>query len=209
MKIKWISHSCFQIIKEGKTVIYTDPYKIDSNEEKADIILISHEHYDHADKKSINKVIKDTTELICPVSSQKKLKKFNPKGLKPGELVKIDEIQIEAVRAYNIGKQFYPKNNDWLGYIIEIEGKRLYHAGDTDYIDEMKSLGKIDVAMLPVGDTYTMDFEQAVKACDTIKPKICLPMHQWDHDLQDFKSMAQDKVPEVEIKLIEGEIFQI
>ncbi|TFF88975.1 MAG: MBL fold metallo-hydrolase [Promethearchaeota archaeon] len=209
MKIKWITHSCFRISTEEGRVIYTDPYKIPSDEEKADIILISHDHYDHADKKSIKNVIKDTTKVICPETSKKKMKNFNPKGLNPGDSIKIDEIQIAAVRAYNIGKQFHPKNNDWLGYIIELEGKRLYHAGDTDYIDEMKSLGEIDVAMLPVGDTYTMDFKQAIKACDTIKPKICLPMHQWDHDLNEFKELAHKEVPDVEVELIEGKIFEI
>jgi L-ascorbate metabolism protein UlaG (beta-lactamase superfamily) len=209
MKIKWISHACFQIItKEGK-VIYTDPYEISSDEEKADIVLISHDHYDHADKRSINIIMTDNTQIICPKTSEKKLKKFNPKGLKPGDSIDIGGITIEAVRAYNVGKAFHPKNNNWLGYIVETNGKRLYHAGDTDLIEEMKNLRNIDIAMLPVGDTYTMNFSEAIEACRVIKPKICLPMHQWDHDLNEFKSKANESVPDVKIELIEGKIFEI
>ncbi|MHA1309322.1 MAG: MBL fold metallo-hydrolase [Candidatus Helarchaeota archaeon] len=209
MKIKWITHACFQIITKDDTVIYFDPYQIKSGEKKADLILISHDHYDHADKKSIKNILKDSTVIICPLSSQSKLKNFKTVGLDVGDTTEIKEIKVLAVRAYNIGKMFHPKKNNWLGYIVETENKRIYHAGDTDLIDEMKNLGPIDVAMIPVGDTYTMDFNQGVKSLEYIKPKICLPMHQWDHDLKEFKKMAEKENPDVKVELIEGRVLEI
>ena len=208
MKVNWIGHSCFQIIS-GDRVIYFDPYEINSGEEKADIILISHDHYDHADKGSINNIIKDTTIVVCPTTSERKFKKYNTKGMNVRDKIEINGINIEAVRAYNIGKKFHPKDKNWVGYIIELEGKRIYHAGDTDFIEEMNNLGDIDVAMIPVGDTYTMNFTEGIEACKVIRPKICLPMHQWDFDLNDFKSMAKKEVPEVKVELIEGRTLEI
>ncbi|MHA1231664.1 MAG: MBL fold metallo-hydrolase [Candidatus Helarchaeota archaeon] len=209
MKIKWITHACFQITSNDGRVIYFDPYQITSNEKPADIILVSHDHYDHADSTSIKNVSKDGTKIYCPKSSVGKLKKFNAIGLEIGDTVDADGIKITAVRAYNVGKMFHPKKNNWLGFIVELEGKRIYHAGDTDVIDEMKDLGPIDVAMIPVGGTYTMDFKEGIEALKYIKPKICLPMHQWDHDLNEFKSMAEKEVPEVKVELIQGKIFEI
>ncbi|MHA1269129.1 MAG: MBL fold metallo-hydrolase [Candidatus Helarchaeota archaeon] len=209
MKIFWITHACFQIITNDNKVIYFDPYQIGSDREKADIILASHDHYDHADKNSIANIIKDSTIILCPTSSVKKLKGFNTTGMEVGDTKEINGIKIIAVRAYNVGKSFHPKQKNWLGYIVEVEGKRIYHAGDTDLIDEMKNLGDINVAMIPVGDTYTMDFKQGIESLKYIKPKICLPMHQWDNDLNKFKKMAEKEVPDVKVELIEGKSLEI
>ncbi|MHA1786547.1 MAG: MBL fold metallo-hydrolase [Candidatus Helarchaeota archaeon] len=208
-KIKWITHSCFQIKSNSGKIIYTDPYKMDADEEPADIILVSHDHYDHADKKSIKKVYKNDTVVICPNNCTGGLKKFNPIGLSPNEAKEINGIKINSVRSYNPNKNFHPKKNDWLGYIIEVDGKRIYHAGDTDVIPEMKDFNDIDVALLPVGDTYTMGFSDAVEACEIIKPKICVPMHDWDKDLTEFASLVKNKVSSVDVQILKTKDLEI
>ncbi|MHA1650238.1 MAG: MBL fold metallo-hydrolase [Candidatus Helarchaeota archaeon] len=209
MKIKWITHACFQIVTDDGKVIYTDPYQIKAGD-AADILLISHDHYDHADSGSIKKVFQENkTKVICPKTSMSKLKKFNPIGLDPNESTEINGIKILAVPAYNPNKQFHPKGNKWIGYIIETGGKRIYHAGDTDVIPEMKELGKIDVALLPVGDTYTMGFADAVEACKVINPTICVPMHDWDKDLTKFSEMVTKDVPSVKVEILKGKDLEL
>ena len=179
------------------------------DDEPADIILVSHDHYDHADKKSIKKILTNNTTVICPNSCAGNLKKFNAIGLGPGDSKDIDGIKIEAVRAYNPNKNFHPKKNDWLGYIFEVDGKRIYHAGDTDVIPEMNDVTNIDVALLPVGDTYTMGFADAAEACNIINPKICVPMHDWDKDLSEFQELAKEKAPEVKIEILKSKDLEI
>lgn len=209
MNIKWIAHSCFQIKTDNGKVIYTDPFKLEGDLEHADLILISHDHYDHADMNSIKRIFSGKTKVICPKTSAGKLKKFNPIGLAPGESETIDDIGITAVPAYNTDKQFHPEGNRWNGYIVEIAGKRLYHAGDTDVIPEMESLGPIDVAFLPVGDTYTMGFNEAVEACKIIKARIVIPMHDWDKDLNQFKTMVNKAIPIVRVEILKGKDLEI
>jgi len=209
MNIKWIAHSCFQIKTDDGTIIYTDPFKLEAGD-PADLILISHDHYDHADANSIESVLSSKTKVICPKTSAGKLKKFNPIGLAPGESETIGEIGITAVPAYNPNKQFHPESNRWIGYILEIAGKRLYHAGDTDVIPEMETLGQIDVAFLPVGDTYTMGFNEAVEACKIIMPSICvIPMHDWDKDLKVFSNLVKKSVPSVRVEILKNRDLEI
>ena len=207
-KIKWITHACFQIVTDDNKVIYTDPYQIKSGE-PADIILVSHDHYDHADKGAIDTVLKDDTKVVCPNSSASKLKKYNPVGLNPNDTIDIEGVKIKAVPAYNPNKAFHPKGNNWLGFIIETGGKRIYHAGDTDVIPEMKELGDLDVALIPVGDTYTMGFADAVECCDLIKAPIIVPMHDWDKDLTQFSAMVNAKLPSVKVEILKGKDLEI
>ncbi|MHA1278212.1 MAG: MBL fold metallo-hydrolase [Candidatus Helarchaeota archaeon] len=208
VKITWIAHSCFRINTADK-VIYTDPYQIKGGD-PADIILVSHDHYDHADKGSIKEIyVENKTKLICPKTSVGKLKKFDPIGLDPNESIDVEDIKILAVPAYNPNKAFHPKGNKWVGFVIETEGKRIYHAGDTDVIPEMKELGELDVALIPVGDTYTMGFSEAVEACGIIKPKICVPMHDWDKDLTEFSKMVSKDVPFVEVQILKEKDLEI
>ena len=209
MNIKWIAHSCFQIKTDEEKVIYTDPFKMEENPVPADLILISHDHYDHADMNSIKSIYSGKTRVVCPKTCAGKLKKFNPIGLALGESTSIDEIGITAVPAYNPDKQFHPEGNRWNGYILEIAGKRLYHAGDTDVIPEMETLGPIDVAFLPVGDTYTMGFNEAVEACKIINPSICVPMHDWDKDLKVFSNLVKKSVPSVKVEILKEKDLEI
>ncbi len=208
MKLKWIHHACFQLQTPGMT-IYFDPYEMGKGEPPADLILVSHDHHDHYDVKSVKKILGRDTIVVCPKTCTSNIKEGNVKGLAPGDTVEVKGVTIEAVPAYNPNKKFHPKANHWLGYVVEIDGKRVYHAGDTDNIPEMTQLGPIDVAMLPVGDNFTMGFKEAVEATAVIKPKSVVPMHHWDKDLNTFKKMVEEKVPGVRVEILSDNDLEI
>ena len=170
--IQWLGHASFKI--RGSKLIYTDPFKI-RDSEKADIILITHEHFDHLSPEDVKKIQGSKTAIITTPDCAAKLS-GNIRTVKPGDTVEIGDVLIEALPSYNINKQFHPKQKNWLGFIIEMNGKRIYQAGDTDLIPEMSDI-KADIALLPVGGTYTMTAVEAAKACDMIKPEYAIPMH--------------------------------
>jgi L-ascorbate metabolism protein UlaG (beta-lactamase superfamily) len=179
-KIFWIAHAGFYIKANG-TTIFIDPFKVsDKVQEKADLILLTHAHFDHTNKPDIEKVRKDDTKFIA---AQKCLDKNEYKNLvvsKPGFKTSFDGIAIEAVPAYNLKSerlQFHPKSEQWVGYIITVDGERIYHSGDTDMIPEMEQLSGIDIAFLPMGGTYTMTLDEAAEAATAIAPKTVVPMH--------------------------------
>ncbi|HQG43987.1 MAG TPA: MBL fold metallo-hydrolase, partial [Spirochaetota bacterium] len=134
--IHWLGHDTFKIVKD--VVIYTDPFKI-KNKDNADIILITHEHFDHCSPDDIKKLQTNDTVIIAPKDCIAKLS-GNVKAITPGKSITVKGITIEAIPAYNTNKQFHPRSNQWAGYIITIDTMRIYMAGDTDYIPEMKSL---------------------------------------------------------------------
>lgn len=178
ISLKWLGHASFKIKTEGK-IIYIDPYEV-SDEEKADIILVTHEHYDHCSIKDITKLSKKNTSIIVTpdcLSKVSNIEKAKLVSVEPNKEYEVDGLKIETIPAYNINKKFHPKENGWVGYILNIEGKRIYHAGDTDFIPEMKNLRNIEIAMLPIGGTYTMDVKEAAEAANIIKPKVAIPMH--------------------------------
>jgi L-ascorbate metabolism protein UlaG (beta-lactamase superfamily) len=172
--LKWYGHA--SIMVKTEKIIYFDPFELPAGVEKADIILITHEHYDHFSPDDIKKIQKEDTVIVSPPDVIAKVK-GEKREILPGKEVEIHGIKIKAVPAYNINKRFHPKEKNWVGYIVEIEGVRIYHAGDTDFIPEMKNLGKIDIAFLPVGGTYTMDAKEAAQAANTISPSVAIPMH--------------------------------
>ena len=177
--IEVLYHSSIRINK-GK-MIYIDPYHIEKNFNDADMIFITHDHYDHYSEEDIDKVRKNNTIFIVPENLLNKLikKGINDENiitLDPGDAENIDGIKVEAIHSYNIDKPFHPKENNWLGYIIEIDGVRYYIAGDTDITEENKKI-KCDVAFVPVGGTYTMNFSEAAQLINIIKPKIAVPIH--------------------------------
>lgn len=177
--IEVLCHSSIKINK-GK-VIYIDPFKIDKNYNDADIIFITHDHYDHYSKEDIEKVRKDSTIVVATKDVIDKLLEdgFNQDKVKivyPNNLYMLDKINFETIPAYNTNKQFHPKENGWVGYILEIEGIKYYIAGDTDITEENRKV-KCDVAFVPVGGTYTMDFKEAAELVNEIKPKIAVPTH--------------------------------
>ncbi|MDO8740074.1 MAG: MBL fold metallo-hydrolase [Candidatus Woesearchaeota archaeon] len=185
VKIEHLGHAGFKIT-DGDT-IYIDPFNVNTDE-KADIILITHEHYDHCSIKDIQKLVKQDTTIVTVADCQSKLSTVvsGIKGVKivrPGAKLTIGNVSIETVPAYNVNKfrapglPFHQNQNEWVGFIVTIKGKRIYHAGDTDLIPEMKNITNIDVALLPVSGTYVMTAEEAAKAAEIINPKIAVPMH--------------------------------
>lgn len=170
--IHWLGHDTFKIV--GEQVIYTDPFKI-KKKDTADIILITHEHYDHCSPEDVKMLQGPDTVIVATPDCAKKLI-GEVKTVKPGDKINIKSIEIEAVPAYNINKKFHPKTNNWVGYIFTVKGQRIYIAGDTDYIPEMKNFN-VDIALLPVSGTYVMTADEAIKAALDIKPKVAIPMH--------------------------------
>jgi L-ascorbate metabolism protein UlaG (beta-lactamase superfamily) len=172
-KIYWLGHDCFRL--EGEKTVYFDPFKLKKGAKKADLILITHSHFDHLSPADIAMIQQNSTEIVCSADAVGKLSgKIHT--MKPGDKLTLQGIEIEAVPAYNTNKAFHPKANRWNGYIITIEGEKIYHAGDTDLIPEMSQI-KCDIALLPVSGTYVMTAQEAVKAVETIKPKTAIPMH--------------------------------
>jgi L-ascorbate metabolism protein UlaG (beta-lactamase superfamily) len=210
--IKWIAHSAFQIRAAGK-VVYVDIGKYSEGSEKADLILLTHSHTDHCDPDRIKRILKRDTLIVAPKDCGTVLDE-RVKTLKPGEETSVGNIRVKAVEAYNYkrfrtpGNPFHPKGFG-VGYLIRVDGKIIYHAGDTDFVPEMRQLGLVDVALLPTGDTYTMDNAEAAEAAIAINPKAVLPMHRWDTSPEEFKSQveANSKIRVVILK--EGEEYRI
>lgn len=199
--IEVLCHSSIKINKEK--VIYIDPFNIEKNYNDADIIFITHNHYDHYSKEDIRKVKKENTIFVATKDVVDELLKdeFNQDKVKtvyPNNSYMLDKISFETIPAYNINKQFHPKENGWVGYILEIEGVKYYIAGDTDITEENQKV-KCDIAFIPVGGTYTMDFKEAAELVNEISPKIAVPTH--------YGSIVGTKQDGVEfIKLLKPEI---
>ena len=171
--ITWLGHDGFLIKGDGKAIVI-DPFQVKQCE-PADIILISHEHYDHCSPEDVKKIRKDSTVIVTEAQSAAKLS-GDVRVVQPGDKLTVSGIPIEAVPSYNTNKSFHPKENGWLGFIVTVGGVRIYHAGDTDRIPEMGSF-QVDIALLPVSGTYVMTAEEAVEAARMIKPKVVIPMH--------------------------------
>ncbi|WP_235203269.1 MBL fold metallo-hydrolase [Candidatus Magnetobacterium casense] len=172
--IHWLGHASFRIT--GEKVIYVDPWEI-KNPLPADVILITHEHFDHCSPADVQKLVGANTVVVTTPDCASKLK-AKVRTVKPGEAFTVAGIKIETVAAYNTNKQFHPKSKEWVGYIFSINGMRIYSAGDTDHIPEMKTLKDIDVALVPVSGTYVMTADEAVNAVKDINPKVAaVPMH--------------------------------
>lgn len=186
--IKWLGHSSFLIKNSLGKVIYLDPFKLNDETEEleeADFIFITHSHYDHCSIEDIRKIAKNGTIIVAPADVSSKFShidaKVELKIAEPSTKMQFDEAGIKfwCIPAYNTNKSFHEREEDWVGYIIDLSGVLVYHAGDTDIIPEMKSLStaNIDIALLPIGGTYTMNAGEAAKAASLIKPKLAIPMH--------------------------------
>ena len=177
VEIKWIGHASFRIAGAGN-VVYIDPWKVPGQPHDADVVFVSHDHYDHCSPEDVAKVSKDDTAIVAPADTIRKLRAAN--AVTPGQDITIKDVTIEAVAAYNVGKAFHPKGNHWCGAVITLGGKRIYYAGDTDLIAEMSDLKDVDVALLPVGGTYTLDAAEAARACQAVGCKMAIPYHWGD-----------------------------
>jgi len=210
MKIRWLGNASF-LVEGGGKAVYFDPYGIPDGMPQADIVLISHGHYDHCDPESIEKISKESTVVAGPASAESNLPQ-DAKTVAAGNTLVLDDIQIQAVHAYNTNKPNHPKGTG-VGYIMELESTRIYHAGDTDLIPEMRGLLKVDVAFLPVGGTYTMDADEAVDAVEAIKPKIAIPMHYGTvagsiEDAQEFKEKTEAET-DTEVVILDDEPYTL
>ncbi len=172
MKMTFWGHACFMVETEN-AVAYFDPFKLIGSPPKANLVLITHPHYDHFSQADLEKISDQNTTVIAPKGCGIR---NNLIELSPGDRTVFGNFIIHAVHAYNIKKAFHPKENGWIGYVVEFEGISIYHAGDTDFIPEMKTL-HVDMAILPIGGTYTMDLVEAAEAASIIKPKLAIPMH--------------------------------
>ena len=177
--IEVLCHSSIKISKDK--VIYIDPFKIEKEYKDADIICITHSHYDHFSEEDINKVKKENTKICITDDLEERainlgFSKENILIVKPNMKYKINEIEFETIPAYNISKQFHPKENNWVGYIIKINNIKYYIAGDTDITEENKNV-KCDVAFIPVGGTYTMNSKEAAELTNIINPQVAIPVH--------------------------------
>ena len=177
--VEVLCHSSIRINKE-KT-IYIDPFKIEKNYNDADIVFITHDHYDHYSEEDIDKVINENTIIIIPEELLTKLlrKGINKNAIitvEPNEKYMVQGIKFETIPSYNTNKTFHPKENGWVGYIITLDDIRYYIAGDTDITEENRKV-KCDVAFVPVGGTYTMGFKEAAQLINEMQPKIAVPIH--------------------------------
>ena len=202
IKIKWLGHDSFSLAGNVKIII--DPYKI-TKQEKADLILISHNHFDHLSVDDLKNISTGSTSIVAAKECIDMLKGFDFKekiGLSPGEEKTVRGIKIKSVRAYNLDKinsdtkkPFHPKEDNKVGFLFELNGITIYHTGDTDLIPEMSDL-KPEIALVPVSGTYVMTAQEAAKAVEKIKPKIVIPMHYGvivgsEKDARDFKQLVK------------------
>ena len=204
--IEILCHSCIKFNK-GE-VIYFDPFKIEKNYNDADVIFITHDHYDHYSEEDIDKVIKEETIIVAPEDLLTKLLKKgferdNMVLVTPNQKYTVKGIEFETIPAYNVNKQFHPKANEWVGYVLKIEGVTYYIAGDTDITEENKKV-KCDVAFVPVGGTFTMDYKEAAELINEIKPKIAVPTHYGSivGEKSDGVSFSKLVSPEIEVEVL-------
>ena len=170
-------------IQAGKQVIYIDPIKIEEERHDADLIFLTHDHYDHFEPETINRLNRELmTMVVAPknmfdkVGNETDVEYNNVVPLAPGDKMQLNGFPIEAVHAYNIGKEFHPKENNWLGYVLTIDGKRIYICGDMDATPEAKAV-KCDIVLVPIGGKYTMDPKEAAAFVNELKPRIAIPTH--------------------------------
>ncbi len=201
--LHWLGHASF--LYDGKPVIYFDPYELKRTEPKADLILITHKHFDHCSPADVNKVKKSDTVIITDSGSAAKLK-GDIRVVKPGDAVTLRDVKIDVFPAYNTNKQFHPKSSGMLSFLVTLNGITVYHAGDTDVIEEMNYI-RPDIALLPVSGTYVMTAEEAVEAALKLKPKVAIPMHYGrivgdNEDAIRFRDMLKGKV---EVRILPAE----
>ncbi len=195
--IQWLGHASFKIRHED-TVIYIDPWKLKESPGDATLVFVSHSHHDHYSPGDIAKVSGPDTKLIA--SADVVAKEKAGEGIMPGLMIELEGVRVRGVAAYNPEKAFHPKSNNWVGFLIEIGSKQIYYAGDTDLTEQIKNLKDIiDVALLPVGGTYTMNAEEAAEATKYIKPALAIPYHWGDiiggqEDAEQFAALAECEV---------------
>jgi len=178
--IHWLGHDTFRL--DGSSTVYIDPWKLPAGARLADLILVTHDHFDHFSAADIARIGSAATTLIGPAAVTGQVSSLTTVTLAPGEAATVGGVTVTAVPAYNLdkfrsaGEPYHPREAGYLGYVVEMDGRRIYHAGDTDAIPEMSAV-RCDVALLPVGGTYTMTAEEAAAACEELDAAAAVPMH--------------------------------
>ncbi len=185
VKLEYLGHAGFMLEWKGKKIVI-DPFNVSDKVPKADFILITHGHPDHCSIKDVEKLADKGTIVVLPAGAQSKITKIDGvemQIIEIGEELQIGGFKVEAVSAYNLNKNFHPKSEGWLGYLVKLNGTTIYHAGDSDKIPEMEKLtgygkkGSNFIALLPVSGTYVMDADEAAEVADLLKPNLAVPMH--------------------------------
>jgi L-ascorbate metabolism protein UlaG (beta-lactamase superfamily) len=200
--VAWLGHASFRIEVRGAT-IYIDPYRVSADAPEADVILVTHGHYDHFSPQDVERLSGDSTWLIAPPAVAERAT-GRVASIAPGQVIELDHlhgIDVAAVAAYNTSKRdsdgnvFHPRAAGWVGFDLNVRGERLYHSGDTDVIPEMDTVAGVDVALLPVTGTYVMTAAEAAEAARRIQPGVAVPMSWGSHlgsraDAEDFAARA-------------------
>jgi L-ascorbate metabolism protein UlaG (beta-lactamase superfamily) len=208
--IDWLGHSGFRI-RVGRAYVYIDPYRVPEDSPPADLILITHGHYDHFSPQDVELLSTDSTWLVGPAAVAERVS-GQVHSIAPGELLDdevVRGVHVAAVAAYNTskrdaeGRAFHPREAGWVGYELNLRGERLYHAGDTDVIPEMDAVTGVDVALLPVSGMYVMTAQEAAEAARRIQPRVAVPMNWGSHigTVEDARAFAE-KAP-VEVRVLE------
>jgi L-ascorbate metabolism protein UlaG (beta-lactamase superfamily) len=208
--IDWLGHSGFRI-RTGRAVVYIDPYRVPQGSPPADLILVTHGHYDHFSPQDVERLSKRGTWLVGPAAVAERVS-GQVHSIAPGELLEdelVRGVHVAAVAAYNTSKRdaegrlFHPPDAGWVGYELNLRGERLYHSGDTDVIPEMDSVTGVDVALLPVSGVYVMTAGEAAEAARRIQPRVAVPMHWGAHigTERDARAFA-DKAP-VDVRILD------
>jgi len=194
--IHWLGHDSFRI--DGKATIYVDPWNLSAGAPKADLILITHDHYDHCSPDDVARISKEGTVIVTIAAAARQLK-GDVRVVRAGDSLTVGDTSIEVVPAYNVNKHFHPQSAGHVGFIFTMGDQRIYHAGDTDLIPEMDSI-QADIALLPVSGKYVMTADEAVQAAQKIKPQVAIPMHYGAgvagsiKDAKRFRDRLQGKV---------------
>ena len=179
--IHWLGHDAVRI-DAGDRVIYIDPWQVGDQPRKADLILITHDHRDHCSPEDVEAVYQEGTEIVTVAAAADKLPGKKIHTVAPGDAITVKGVSVEAVAAYNVNKfrspgvPYHPKEAGYVGFVITLDGVRIYHAGDTDHIPEMKDI-QADIALVPVSGKYVMTVDEALKAVEVIGPQLAIPMH--------------------------------
>jgi L-ascorbate metabolism protein UlaG (beta-lactamase superfamily) len=211
--VEWLGHSGFRI-RAGRAVLYIDPYRVAAGSPPADLILITHGHYDHFSPQDVERLSHDGTRLVGPAAVAERAG-GRVRSIAPGESLGdelVRGVEVAAVAAYNTSKRdaegrvFHPREAGWVGYELNVRGERLYHSGDTDVIPEMDAVTGVDVALLPVSGVYVMTADEAAEAARRIQPRVAVPMHWGEHIGTEADARAFAERAPVEVRVMERSV---
>lgn len=209
MKLEWLGHAGF-LITDGKR-IYIDPFQLESGE-PADLVFVTHPHQDHLELESLEKVVTNKTTIVCSADAHSKLAKLNPARIvmmRPGDEQELGSVRVKATHAHNVDKEFHPRENDWLGFLITVDGVTVFHTGDIDDLEDLHGT-VCDVLLVPVSGTYVMTAEQAAGFAREVDYKRAIPMHYGaivgtEKDAVEFADLVDNgMVPKRGVDLLEG-----